>query len=237
MKCVRNVKRLVIAGLALAASISAGVVPAKASSWGAAQTINNWNYVNGRYTSNNELETYASKCVWYEGSTLVIKSYYDGTTYWSGRVESVAAYGYGSYKYTANLPWGKGLLPAVWACNLWPWLPEMDAAEIPYNNSQVFQTFHDWNNNQTQWNRTGSYAGNFHTYEFVWMPNRIDYYIDGTFTGTAWYAIDQSIGMHVIVDTAIGGNWPGSPDRTTWNTPDGARYLKCSSITYTPYYP
>jgi len=237
MKCIRSVERSLFVAFVFVVLALGGTISAHASSWGAAQTVNNWKYINGRYTTNNELETYASKCVWYEGSTLVIKSYFDGTTYWSGRVESVNAYGYGSYKFTANLTWGKGLLPAVWACCLNPWLPEIDAAEIPFNNGQVFQTFHDWQDHQTQWNKPGNYAGSFHTYEFVWLPDRIDYYIDGTFTGTAWYSINSNVGMHVIVNTAIGGNWPGNPDSTTWNTPDGARYTKCSAITYTPYYP
>ncbi|WP_280923753.1 hypothetical protein [Streptomyces aureus] len=42
--------------------------------------------------------------------------------------------------------------------------------------------------------------------------------------------------MHFIVNTAVGGDWPGNPDSSTWATADGARYLEVSSITYTPYY-
>jgi len=43
--------------------------------------------------------------------------------------------------------------------------------------------------------------------------------------------------MHLIVDTAVGGNWPGNPNSSTWATSDGARYLKMYYATYQPYYP
>jgi beta-glucanase (GH16 family) len=226
---------------ALALSLAAWSTPAHAGSWGSPQTINSWNVINSRWTANNELETYTPSCVWYEGGTLVIKTYNaGGGVYYSGRVESKSTYGYGTYSFTANLPSGKGLLPAVWAAHLSPWLPEMDAAEVVGSSpNTVYQTFHDWNNNQTQWTRyNGSgWTNSYHTYSFTWWPDHIDYSVDGSYTGTKWYSTGNSAGMHFVVDTAVGGNWPGNPDGSTWATADGARYLKVSSITYTPYYP
>jgi hypothetical protein len=216
-------------------------LPAHASSWGAPQSITSWNIKSGRWTANNELETYTPSCVWYEGSTLIIKTYNAGNgVYYSGRVESSALYGYGSYTFVANMPNGDGLLPACWAAYLNPWLPEMDAAEIVGSQpNTVYQTFHDWSNNMTQWskNNSGGWTNNYHTYSFTWWPDHTDYWIDGVFTGTKWYTIGSGVGMHFIIDTAVGGNWPGNPDASTWATADGARYLKVSSVTYTPYYP
>ncbi|MGW3818679.1 hypothetical protein [Streptomyces sp. NPDC005046] len=52
-----------------------------------------------------------------------------------------------------------------------------------------------------------------------------------------WYSTAPGVGMHFIVNNAVGGDWPGNPNSSTWATADGARYLKVSSITYTPYYP
>jgi len=214
--------------------------PSRASSWGAAQTVNSWNVINARWTANNELETYTPSCVWYSGSTLVIKTYKSGSTYYSGRVESKSLYGYGTYSFTANMPNGKGLLPAVWAAYLNPWLPEMDAAEIVGSApNTVYQTFHDWSNVQTQWAKgNGSgWTNAYHTYSFTWWPDHIDFSIDGGYTGTKWYTVGPGVGMHFIVNTAVGGNWPGNPDSSTWATSDGARYLSVSAIKYTPYYP
>ena len=194
-----------IAGrLLLAASLMGGVATAHASSWGAPQTINTWNTISGRWTDNNELETYTPDNVWYEGSTLIIKTNTDGNgNYYSGRVESQVLYGYGTYSFTANLPNGDGLLPAVWAAYLDPWLPEMDAAEIVGSNpNTVYQTFHDWSNNQTQWNLANSagWTNNFHTYSFTWWPDHIDFDVDSQYIGTKWYTVGSGVGLHFIIE-------------------------------------
>ena len=236
-------RQKVLRGTLLALGLTAAIVlcnPAYAGTWGATVNVNSWNVINARWTANNELETYTPSCVWYEGSTLVIKTYKSGSTYYSGRVESKQLYGYGTYTFVANMPNGRGLLPACWAAYLNPWLPEMDAAEIVGSApNTVYQTFHDWSNNMTQWARGNSsgWTNAYHTYSFTWWPDHTDYWVDGSFTGTKWYTIGSGVGMHFIVDNAVGGNWPGNPDSSTWATADGARYLKVSSITYTPYYP
>ncbi|AHH99207.1 hypothetical protein GCM10010174_49670 [Kutzneria viridogrisea] len=232
---------LACSALTACVAVGLGAAPAHASSWGAPQAVTAWNVVNGRWTANNELETYTPDCVWYEGSTLIIKTYNAGNgNYYSGRVESRDLYGYGTYSFTASMPSGRGLLSAVWGAFLSPWLPEMDAAEIVGSDpNTVYQTFHDWNNAQTQWNRTnpGGWANNVHNYSFTWWPDHIDFSVDGSFTGTKWYTIGTGAKFHFIVNTAVGGDWPGNPDSSTWATADGARYLKVSAITYTPYYP
>jgi len=237
----RKSSRLLLAMLAACLSLPLGALPAQASSWGSPQTVNSWKVINARWTANNELETYTPSCVWYDGSTLMIKTYdAGGGVYYSGRVESTASYGYGTYSFTANMPNGNGLLPAVWAAYLNPWLPEMDAAEIVGSNpGAVYQTFHDTSNNQTQFTAGNSsgWTNSFHTYSFTWWPDHIDFWVDGGFQGTKWYTTAAGVGLHFIVDTAVGGDWPGNPDSSTWATADGARYLKVSSITYTPYYP
>jgi beta-glucanase (GH16 family) len=233
--------RMLLAVTVIGVLLPLGQQPASAGTWGAPQTVNSWNTINGRWTPNNELETYTPSCVWYEGSTLVIKTYNAGNgVYYSGRVESTALYGYGTYSFTANMPNGKGLLPAVWAAFLQPWLPEFDAAEIVGSDpNTVYQTFHDPNNAQAQWasGNGGGWTNSFHNYSFTWWPDHIDFTVDGVFKGTKWYTTAPGVGMHFIVNTAVGGDWPGNPDASTWSTADGARYLKVSSITYTPYYP
>ncbi|MCX5051687.1 glycoside hydrolase family 16 protein [Streptomyces sp. NBC_00474] len=232
--------RLIVAAMAALSLLLLGQPQAHAASWGSPQTVNSWNTINGRWTANNELETYTPGCVSYEGSTLVIKTYKSGGTYYSGRVESKALYGYGTYSFTANMPNGQGLLPAVWAAYLNPWLPEFDAAEIVGQNpNTVFQTSHDANNTQNQFSKNNSagWTNAYHKYSFTWWPDHIDFAVDGTITGTKWYTTAPGVGMHFIVNTAVGGDWPGNPNDSTWATSDGARYLKVSSITYTPYFP
>ncbi|WP_406376559.1 glycoside hydrolase family 16 protein [Streptomyces sp. NBC_00647] len=238
---LRKPGRLIAVALAALLLLLLGQPPAHAGTWGAPQKVNSWNTINGRWTANNELETYTPNCVWYEGETLIIKTYKAGDgTYYSGRVESKNLYGYGTYSFTANMPNGQGLLPAVWAAYLNPWLPEFDAAEIVGQNpNTVYQTLHDVNNAQSQYasGNSSGWTNASHTYSFTWWPDHIDFAVDGTITGSKAYTTPAGIGMHFIVNTAVGGDWPGNPDASTWATADGARYLKVSSITYTPYTP
>lgn len=234
-------RRILGAALAAPPALMLGAQSARASSWGAPVSVKAWNKISGRWTPNNELETYTPNCVWYEGDTLVIKAYNaGGGVYYSGRVESTALYGYGTYRFTASMPNGRGLLPAVWAAYLNPWLPEFDAAEIVGQNPNVvYQTNHDVNNVQQQFSRTNpaGWTNAFHTYSFSWFPDHIDYAVDGVISGTTWYTSPPGTGMHFIANIAVGGDWPGNPDASTWATADGARYLKLSSVTHTPYYP
>lgn len=219
---------------------------ANAGTWGATQYINignlsTWNVINQRWTDNNELETYTPSCVWWDGNNLIIKSYNPGGgTYYSGRVESNATYGFGNYAFTASLPSGQGILGAVWTAALNPWLPEIDAAEIVGQiPGTTYQTFH-WAagaSGQYQFSNSLGGANTFHTYSFSWYPNDIDFFVDGNYIGSTYCNYTSSTTMHLIVDTAVGGDWPGSPNSSTWSTADGARYLKVSSITYTPYTP
>ncbi|MFD6555744.1 family 16 glycosylhydrolase [Streptomyces sp. NPDC058398] len=233
--------RLIAVALTALSLLLLGQPPAHAGTWGTPQKVNSWNTITGRWTPNNELETYTPNCVWYEGDTLIIKTYKasDGT-YYSGRVESKKLYGYGTYSFTANMPNGQGLLPAVWAAYLNPWLPEFDAAEIVGQNpNTVYQTLHDVNNAQTQYasGNSSGWTNAYHTYAFTWWPDHIDFAVDGTIRGSKAYTTPAGTGMHFIVNTAVGGDWPGNPNDSTWATADGARYLKVSSITYTPYTP
>ncbi|MGW4169607.1 glycoside hydrolase family 16 protein [Streptomyces chartreusis] len=234
-------RRILGAALAVPPTLMLGTPSARAASWGTPVTVNSWKKISGRWTANNELETYTPDCVWYEGSTLIIKAYNaGGGVYYSGRVESTALYGYGTYSFTANMPNGQGLLPAVWAAYLNPWLPEFDAAEIVGQNPNVVhQTSHDAGNAQQQFSRTNpsGWTNAYHTYSFSWFPDHIDFAVDGAFTGTTWYSTPPGTGMHFIANIAVGGDWPGNPNSSTWATADGARYLKISAITHTPYYP
>ena len=233
-------RRILGAGLAVPPALMLGAQTSQAASWGSPVTVNSWNKISGRWTPNNELETYRPDCVWYEGNTLVIKAYNaGGGVYYSGRVESTQLYGYGTYSFTANMPNGRGLLPAVWAAYLNPWLPEFDAAEIVGQNpGTVYQTSHDVNNNQQQFSKnSAAWTNAYHRYSFSWFPDHIDFAVDGVTTGTTWYRAPSGTGLRFIANIAVGGDWPGNPDSSTWATGDGARYLKISSITHTPYFP
>jgi beta-glucanase (GH16 family) len=68
----------------------------------------------------------------------------------------------------------------------------------------------------------GRFADDYHIYAVEWTPERVDFLVDGqsyhTVTpaslpaGTKW-VYDHPFFM--ILNVAVGGGWPGNPDKTT----------------------
>ncbi len=66
------------------------------------------------------------------------------------------------------------------------------------------------------------FADEFHVFSVEWGPNSIRWYVDGTLyktrtpadipPGTKW-VFDHP--FFIILNVAVGGNWPGNPDPTT----------------------
>ena len=71
---------------------------------------------------------------------------------------------------------------------------------------------------------TGFSAAAWHTYGMIWTKGQIEYYIDSpsniyeTFTttspGVGTWPFDQGP-QFILLNLAVGGSWPGSPDSTT----------------------
>lgn len=67
-----------------------------------------------------------------------------------------------------------------------------------------------------------SLADDFHTYAVEWEPGITRFYVDAnnyaTFTQSQWPAGGQWVFDHpffIILNIAVGGGWPGSPDAST----------------------
>jgi len=65
-------------------------------------------------------------------------------------------------------------------------------------------------------------AEDFHIYAAEWEPGTVRFYLDAnlyaTFTATQWPAGGTWVFDHrffLILNVAVGGDWPGSPDATT----------------------
>ena len=79
-------------------------------------------------------------------------------------------------------------------------------------------------NGGTPYTTTGFSAATAHTYGMIWSKGQIQYYIDNpatpyeTFTtsnpGTGTWPFDQGP-QFIILNLAVGGSWPGSPNNTT----------------------
>jgi beta-glucanase (GH16 family) len=134
-----------------------------------------------------------------------------------------------------RVPYGNGLWPAFWSLGNdieevdWPTCGEIDIMEnIGVEPSIAHGTIHGPGYSGGN-GIGGSYvlpAGNlsddFYTFAIEWTPDQIRWFIDDTnyFTatvtdipsGTQW-VYDHA--FFLLLNVAVGGNWPGNPDETT----------------------
>lgn len=165
-------------------------------------------------------------------------------SYTSGRVntQNKVDFKYGKVEVRAKLPKGQGIWPAIWMMPTddslyggWPKCGEIDIMELLGNNpSKVYQTLHYGKSStdvQSQGTKTltkGDFTSSYHLFSMEWNPDNISFYVDGELTKTVnkWYTGTEGVGLitypapfdqnfYVILNVAVGGNWPGNPDATT----------------------
>jgi beta-glucanase (GH16 family) len=144
---------------------------------------------------------------------------------------------YGKIEARARMPIGQGLWPAIWmlpAKNIygsWASSGEIDIVEIVgHEPSTVHGTIHyggRWPFNTSTGTEfeleSGTVEDAFHTYAIEWKEGEISWSVDSYVyqTLTSWSSegapfpapFDQP--FYLIVNLAVGGNWPGGPDSTT----------------------
>lgn len=191
---------------------------------------------------NNELQYYTNRPVNIDvfGGQLIItamRENFSGMPYTSARIrtKNKGEWKYGKIEMRAKLPTGKGIWPAFWMLPTdevfggWPQSGEIDIMElIGSEPNKVHGTIHygnPWPQNQFQGNAytlpQGDFIDNFHTFRVEWAENEIYWFVDSvqySFKGP------RSLGQfnwpfnerfHIILNLAVGGNWPGSPDAST----------------------
>ena len=142
---------------------------------------------------------------------------------------------YGRFEARMQLPVGKGIWPAFWllgddvTTTGWPGCGEIDILENVGDASTIYSTLHG-----------PGYSGGhalstkfplpprdavdtgFHIYAVEWAPQTIRFFFDDKLiaertpadlpSGAKW-VYDHP--FFVILNLAVGGDWPGSPDATT----------------------
>ena len=135
-----------------------------------------------------------------------------------------------------KLPYGQGIWPAFWLLGNdidvvgWPRCGEIDIMEnIGKEPSIIHGTIHgpgysgaDGISSSYLLPNNHKFADSFHTFAVEWEPNVIRFYCDGALystrtpadlpAGTTW-VFDKP--FFILLNLAVGGNWPGSPDETT----------------------
>jgi beta-glucanase (GH16 family) len=192
---------------------------------GAALNPANWRALNIAWPHNNEQQYYSPSAATVADGKLTILSTNQpngGRSYTSARIESGDRFfqKFGRFEMRAKLPSTQGIWPAFW---LLPqpdgWPPEIDIMEfLGHDPHTVYFTNH-WGVYPAVSHLTFSHTGpdfsaDFHTFSCDWFPDRIEYSVDGVVRATSTTAIPQGP-MYVILNTAVGGFWPGYPDATT----------------------
>ncbi len=158
------------------------------------------------------------------------------------KTEGLFSFQYGRIEFRAQVPEAQGFWPAAWllgnniATVNWPACGEMDvlervnAAGAPdWNEGSIHGTGFTGSNLGTQYDfPAGETAAGWHTYGMIWSKGSVAYYVDdptqpyATYTpasiaglsGSAW-PFDNGQANFIILNLAVGGSWPGSPDSGT----------------------
>ncbi|MGQ0628007.1 MAG: family 16 glycosylhydrolase [Phycisphaerales bacterium] len=184
-----------------------------------------WRAENAALVKNNEQQYYSPANVTVGAGQLTIlaeRRVQGGRPYTSGLIESRNRFSqaFGRFEVRARLPSTRGLWPAIWMLpQAGGWPPEIDIMELLGHQPNTVYMSHHWGPPTAVATQTDSFTGpnfaqDFHVFAAEWFPERIDYYVDGVLRARHTQSIPRDP-MYLIINTAVGGNWPGFPDQTT----------------------
>ncbi len=200
---------------------------------------NNWSFESGNNNGwgNYELEYYtnSSNNAFVSEGNLIIEARAEsigGSYYSSARMTTKGkkSFTYGRIDIRAKLPQGKGIWPALWMLgnNIddvnWPTCGEIDIMELlGQEPNKIYGTLHWGPIHQSYGNRkvltSGTFADSFHVFTMKWTGSSIELLVDDA----SYFLMDTTTGnfpfnqnFFFIFNIAVGGDWPGSPDSSTW---------------------
>ncbi|MFD5224604.1 family 16 glycosylhydrolase [Microbacterium sp. NPDC058342] len=139
---------------------------------------------------------------------------------------------YGRADIRAKIPTGQGLLPAIWMLGnngqIWPAQGEIDIVEVVGGEpNTAYGTLHG----PTYYNENGiggtydlgaAASSAWHVYSVIKQPEKITWLVDdepyfeltpNDLPSTQDWVFEQD--MHLLLNVAVGGDWPGDPDAST----------------------
>ncbi|MBL7743571.1 MAG: family 16 glycosylhydrolase, partial [Chitinophagaceae bacterium] len=208
--------------------------------------MNAWTFENGDGCpnvcgwGNNELEYYRPENLFFQDGKMVIeakKESYGGKNYTSTKIltRGKKSFKFGRIDIRAILPKGKGIWPAFWLLpqnNVfggWPSSGEIDLMElVGHEPNRTHGTIHYGPGpGSTSINRNyalpaGTFNDKFHVFSLEWKQDQLKWYVDDVLYSTINKADIGAFNwpfnedFFFIINCAVGGNWPGSPDATTY---------------------
>ena len=193
---------------------------------------------------NSELQSYvvSDDNIYLKDGKLIIQPLKNGNTYTSGRINTLGKkeFTYGRFEARLKVPRGKGFLPAFWMMpadesfyGQWPKCGEIDIMEVLGDNvNKVYGSLH-FGEPHTQKQGSaqifeGNFADDFHIFAVEWEPDEMRFYVDDRcyYKTSEWFTKRSGFGevsypapydqpFYIILNVAVGGNWPGNPDEFT----------------------
>jgi beta-glucanase (GH16 family) len=192
---------------------------------------------------NNELEYYKEENVSVADGLMTItakRENIESSQFTSGRIRTIdlGDWTYGRFEFRAKMPEGQGLWAAIWMLPTdneyggWAASGEIDIMEyLGSDTTKVYGTIHyggQWPDNKS----TGTsyidsdtaFNQDFHIFALEWEEGKLRWYVDGERyqrLTSGWYSSSAAFPapfnkrFHILINLAVGGNWPGSPDLTT----------------------
>lgn len=199
-----------------------------------------WSFETG-YIRNNELQSYedSSENAFIRNGQLVlraIKTDDPKKPYTSASINTRHGqhFLYGRLEMRAKLPFGQGIWPAFWTLgtekNTWPECGEIDIFELiggnkvfPGGDGKICINVHTPETVKEKYGgmfelRNGRFCDDFHIFGINWTKKHLEFYVDNVIF-SRWH-IEDTPELHIphfiLLNIAVGGDWPGSPDDTTF---------------------
>jgi beta-glucanase (GH16 family) len=144
---------------------------------------------------------------------------------------------YGRFEARIKIPYGQGMWPAFWLLgnNIgsvgWPTCGEIDIMEnIGKERSTIHGSMHGPGTSGGENSQSAAlalpngqrFSDDFHVFAIEWGASQVRFYVDNTLyetvnqsdvTASGRWVFDHP--FFIILNVAVGGGWPGSPDATT----------------------
>ena len=135
---------------------------------------------------------------------------------------------YGKVEARMMLPQGEGMWPAFWMLGDdidskgWPECGEIDIMEyIGKTPNNIYGSLHGPGYDFSVSETCVSLSNDYHVYGVEWNEEQISWYFDDvTYSvvtraevGNNEWVFDK--GFYILLNLAVGGNWPGPPDNST----------------------
>jgi len=145
--------------------------------------------------------------------------------------QNLHSFRFGRIEARIKVPEGKGMWPAFWllgdnaAILDWPGCGEIDIMEVIGDQPHIYHStvhFANFENKKGEINNpfeaSQNLSNDYHEYRLDWTPEAITFSLDGQEVHQLSIEDDMKEFLRsafIILNVAVGGNWPGDPDETT----------------------